>query len=187
MHSSTFLVVYYSRSGTTQKVAEELARLLKADIEVIRESLNRRGFLGYLRSIFEVRLRCAAKIADPGNGPSRHTVVIVGTPVWAWSVSSPVRAYLEAHKRQLQNVAFFCTQGGSGSDRAFAQMQDIVGTQAQATCTFLARDVASDRYKQPLADFAETLRRLGRQPKAVRKRRPRSKRVERAQHAGSRS
>jgi hypothetical protein len=83
---------------------------------------------------------------------------VIGTPVWAWSVSSPVRAYLAANKDRLPDVAFFCTLGGNGSDTAFAQMQEIVGKPPRATCAITAREVASGREGQQLAAFAGALR-----------------------------
>ena len=49
------LVVHYSRTGTTRKVAESLAAKLLCDSEVIIEERDRSGLLGYLRSLFEAR------------------------------------------------------------------------------------------------------------------------------------
>jgi hypothetical protein len=81
-------------------------------------------------------------------------LVVIGTPVWAWSVSSPVRAYLTANKDRLPEVAFFCTLGGKGSETAFAQMQSIVGKPPRATCAITGREV----YGPQLATFAAALR-----------------------------
>ena len=44
------VVVYYSRSGTVRRVAEQLAALLGADLEEIRETKDRAGFLGLISS-----------------------------------------------------------------------------------------------------------------------------------------
>jgi hypothetical protein len=83
--------------------------------------------------------------------------VVIGTPVWAWSVSSPVRAYLTANKGRLPAVAFFCTLGGKGSETAFGQMQEIVGKPPRATCAITARDVASGGEGALIAKFAGEL------------------------------
>ena len=154
MPAPKILVVYYSRSGRTRRVAKALAGRLNSSFEEIVETRGRDGFLGYLRSIIEARRKQSADIAPARNDPSTFDLVVIGTPVWAWSVSSPVRAYLAANKNRLPEVAFFCTLGGKGSETAFAQMQSIVGKPPRATCAITGREA----YGPKLATFAEALR-----------------------------
>jgi flavodoxin len=40
------LVVYYSRTGTTRKVAEAIAGILRCDIEEVVDTKKRSGILG---------------------------------------------------------------------------------------------------------------------------------------------
>ncbi|HEY8332191.1 MAG TPA: flavodoxin [Tardiphaga sp.] len=151
------LVVYYSRSGTTRQIARALATALEADTEEIVATRDRAGMVGYLRSAIEARRRTPAAIAAVKKDPSAYDLVVVGTPVWAWSLSSPVRAWLAANKERLPAVAFFCTLGGAGSDNAFRQMQEIAGKPPRATLAVNAADVAADRYAAALASFVTTL------------------------------
>ena len=90
---------------------------------------------------------------------SQYDLIVIGTPVWAWSLSSPVRAYLLANKSKLPAVAFFCTLGGAGSDRAFGQMQELTGKPPADCLSITASDVASTAYEPRVAAFAETLQR----------------------------
>jgi len=48
---------------------------------------------------------------------------VVGTPVWAWTLTPPVRSYLAANKKKLKKVAFFLTCGSTGIDKTFAEME----------------------------------------------------------------
>jgi Flavodoxin len=152
------LVVFYSRSGTTRRIAMRLSAALDAGIEEIAESGSRDGFLGYWRSAIEARRQHLPNILPARNDPSSFDLVVIGTPVWAWSVSSPVRSYLSANKDRLPAVAFFCTLGGAGSETAFAQMQGIVCKAPRATCAITAREVATGGDGPKLANFAEALR-----------------------------
>ena len=113
MRQSRTLVVYFSLSGTTRKLAKIIAKELSADEEEVVDLTPRQGFLGYCRSLIEARWQLPPKIALAKHIPSSYDLVVIGTPVWAWSVSSPVRAYLLAHKASPPNVAFFCTMGCS--------------------------------------------------------------------------
>jgi hypothetical protein len=152
------LVVFYSRSGTTRRIATALSAALGASIEEIAESRSRNGFLGYCRSVIEARRQLLPNILPAINDPSSFDLVVIGTPVWAWSVSSPVRSYLSANKDRLPAVAFFCTLGGAGSETAFAQMQGIVGERPRATCAITAQEVTTGGEGPKLAKFADALR-----------------------------
>lgn len=157
MSASKTLVVFYSRSGTTRRVAEALSRALACDLEEIIEPRSRTGFLGYMRSLLEARRKRPSVIAPGKHNVSSYDLVVIGTPVWAWSLSSPVRAYLTAKASQLPAVAFFCTLGGKGSERAFAQMTSIVGKKPRAVCAITALEVSSGRQFDRLSAFEKAL------------------------------
>jgi menaquinone-dependent protoporphyrinogen IX oxidase len=158
MPAPKILVIFYSRSGTTRRIAQALSSALGGSLEEIAEDRGRNGLLGYCRSVFEARRKRSANIRPARNDPRSFDLVVIGTPVWAWSVSSPVRAYLTANKDRLPTVAFFCTLGGAGSETVFAQMQDIVGKAPRATCAITARDIAVGGEGAQVAKFARALR-----------------------------
>ncbi len=163
MRSSRTLVVFYSRSGTTRRIAQALSEALKCDFEEIKESGSRTGVIGYIRSLLEARWQRASAIAPIKRDVSSYDLVVIGTPVWAWSLSSPVRAFLMATASRLPDVAFFCTLGTSGSERTFAQMTAITAKKPRAVCAIAARDTASGSYVERLSAFEEVLetRRIG--------------------------
>ena len=93
--------------------------------------------------------------------PRPYNLVVIETPVWAWSVSSPVRADLAANRGRLPDVAFFCTMGSRGSDRAFEEMQAVSRKAPRAGCgAVTAREVASEAYGTHIAQFMEQLKTL---------------------------
>jgi len=158
MGASKTLVVFYSRSGTTRRIAEALSQALQCDLEEITEFRPRTGFLGYMRSLLETRGKRPSIIGPKKHDVSSYDLVVVGTPVWAWSLSSPVRAYLMTTTSQLPEVAFFCTFGGAGSDSTFAQMTAIAGKKPCAVCAITEREVLSGRYSDRLSAFAKALK-----------------------------
>lgn len=158
MSKSNILVVYYSRSETTRKVAEALASALSCDIEEITDVSNRRGRIGYLRSLIEAVRQRPSVIAPMAKDPSGYQLVIIGTPVWAGSVSSPVRAYLLRYASRLRSAAFFCTLGGRGAEGTFAQMEKLIGQTPQARLSITAHEVASHSFGPSVNELAHTLR-----------------------------
>ncbi len=146
------LVVYYTRTGTTQQLARWISAALDADLDRIVDKTKRSGVLGYLRSGWEAGLQRIVPIEPPVRDPTQYDLVVVGTPIWNASVSSPVRSYLEAHRNELRTVAFFCTCGGRGDKRAFSQMADLAGVQPIATLT--VRQATIEDSARAVGEFA---------------------------------
>jgi len=127
------LVVYYSRTGVTKKIADYVAKKISAEIEEIKDTISRAGALGYMMAGRDATLRRLTKLETPKLNPSDFDLVIIGTPIWSWNMSTPVRTYLEEYKNQFKQAAFFCTMGGSGDERAFKEMGEIIGKEPVAT------------------------------------------------------
>jgi hypothetical protein len=116
--------------------------------------------VGYLKSIWEANRKQPANILSTKNDPASFDLVVIGTPVWAWSVSSPIRAYLLANRGRLPDVAFFCTMGGRGAEPTFAQMRDIVGKSPLAAYAVKASDAAPPAGDPRFAAFVQMLRNI---------------------------
>jgi flavodoxin len=154
------LVVCFSRTGHTRWIAERLAERLGADLDVITEKTSRGGLRGFLRSGYEATLQREAAIDQPTFDPARYDVVLIGTPVWNASVSSPVRAYLRRYRTAFRAVAFFLSFGGRGEARVFSQMQQATGL--APLCTLAMRDAERGQPagQQRLAAFVDRLAQL---------------------------
>jgi multimeric flavodoxin WrbA len=118
------LVVYYSWTGYTQKVAWNLAERLDADVERIRD-VNPRGVLGHVAFGVESALEIPGKIVPGSKRPADYDVVVIGTPVWALNVPPPVRAWLERESGELDRYALFCTQAIVAGDRCLDNAASI--------------------------------------------------------------
>lgn len=151
------LVVFYSRTGTTQNLAHAIREELGCDIDVIREDQRRSGVLGYLRSALDSTLQRPTALRRMTRDVSAYDLVIVGTPVWTASVSAPVRTYLEANRDRIRRVAFFCTHGGSGSARALRQMEQLCGRHPLVTMVLRTEEVRQDAFGAKVRAFASAL------------------------------
>jgi len=157
MAQPRILIVYYSRTGTTRAVAELLAAQLQCDIEEVTELTNRTGARGYLQSAREAMFKRCAVIHPPVKNPAHYDLVVIGTPVWAWSVASPVSGYVVTNKARLPPVAFFCTLGNAGAERVFTQLRRLTGKSALGQVAFKTGEVAQGRHALPLAAFAKAM------------------------------
>jgi flavodoxin len=152
------LVAYFSRSGHTRLVAAQLASALGADLEEIVDPTKRSGILGYFRSGAHAFFGRMAPIAPIVHDPSEYDVVVVGTPIWNVSVSTPVRTYLQRYASGMRAVAFFCTCGGAGMDRVFRQMSALAKRQPAARLVIREADLSTPRMATEIGRFAAEVR-----------------------------
>ncbi|AXL53886.1 flavodoxin [Paraburkholderia caffeinilytica] len=140
-------------------LASTLAGMLSADLEEICDFTERRGASGYIRCLIDSWRKRPAEIVPAGRDTAQYDLVVVGTPVWAGSVSAPIRAYLLENQMKFRHVAFFCTCGGLGSQSAFEEMRMLAGRAPVAQCKVSAAEVQRGVAAVSLALFVSTLKR----------------------------
>jgi flavodoxin len=151
------LVAYYSRTGYTRDVAGHVTAALAADVEPLDEAHDRSGPWGFLRCVRDAIQKRAPEILPAAYDPAAYALVVLGTPVWVGGVSSPLRSYIAAHKAQFRRVAFFCTQGGSATQRVFREMAELCGQPPVASLIVTNRQSADRSYSRALDEFAKNV------------------------------
>lgn len=154
---SKILVAYYSWTGHTQQVAEAIAAGLGADIERICEARPRSGWLAYTRSIWEVLRQHVVPIKVIEKDPFAYDLIVIGTPVWAGRMSTPVRAYVTQERHKFSRIALFCTQGGANGEKALSQIAGLCGKEPAAMLVLSERDLKAGAWTQQVADFTKAL------------------------------
>ena len=152
------LVVCYSLTGNTERVAKDLAARLGAELEMIDDRKNRRGFFGHLGAALDSVRERSAQIADIRKYPSDYALTLIGTPIWGGKMTPAVRAYLRAVRGRINDVAFFTTSGSTGAEKVVPAMEALVGRKAVAFSGFNARELkAAADYDQKIATFLDVL------------------------------
>lgn len=157
MPGSSTLVIYYSRTGTTAKLAEAIASATGADLERLTDNVPRAGVLGFVRSLGDAIRRSETPLNPLRVRPAEYALVIVGTPDWGQSVAAPVRTFLKAHQGKLTQVAFFLTDGETDHAKVFAEMEALSGRKPVATLGLPHDQVVKGDYQGPVRDFVRSL------------------------------
>jgi len=152
------LIVFYSRTGCTRSAAQEVGRLLGADLEELRETEDRSGAGGYLRAGRDAMCKRTSELHPTTRRPEAYDLVILGTPVWGFTVCPAIRTWLMLEAANLKSVAFLCTQGGSGAERTQAEMTEITGKVPVARLVLRDRDIRGNACADAIAAFAEACR-----------------------------
>lgn len=130
--SPRILVLYFSRTGTTRKLAESIAHATRADIEGLRERRSRRGIWGWLRSAYEGTYKRASEPLPLSRDLQDYDLVFVGSPTWNDALCSPVRGFLQRYGKSLRNVALFATCAERGADAVLQEMAELIASPPKA-------------------------------------------------------
>ena len=125
------LVAYFSASGTTAKVAKDLAEATGADLfEIAPAQPYTRADLNWQdkksRTTIEMNDEaCRPAIADTAIDMSPYDVVFVGFPVWWYVEPRIIDTFLESYDFAGKTIVPFATSGGSGLGQAPKRMQKL--------------------------------------------------------------
>jgi flavorubredoxin len=90
--------------------------------------------------------------------PSDYEVVVIGSPTWNGTVSTPIRTYIAEYKTSLRNVALFST-GVSDQPVAVDEMEMLIGCKSIAKLHLLKKQVVENgEYQSKVDDFTQKIK-----------------------------
>ena len=125
------LVVYYSQTGNTEKVAQVIAQSLNADVEAILPVVPYDGDFGQTieRGKKELEEGNFPEIGPLALNPQDYDVIFLGYPVWFGTYAPPVETYLRSVDLSGKKIVPFCTFGSGGLD---SSTRDIVAKEPES-------------------------------------------------------
>ena len=151
------LVVYFSRTGNTKMIAENISGSLECDLEEIVDKEKRGGIIGYIKSGYEASRNKLSIIEDPKHDLSQYELLIVGTPVWAGKMAVPVRSYLHRNMDKIPLLACFCTCGRSGIEGTINDITKYTNITPISSFGLNSSEIKSGSYKHVLEKFIQEL------------------------------
>lgn len=111
------LVLFYSWSGSTRKIAELIARKTDADL---REIVPERAYPSNYNTVTaqakeEIMNRHYPALLPIDMDWSAYETIYLGTPNWWSTMAPPVASFLNKVMPTEKSIAPFCTHGGGGA------------------------------------------------------------------------
>lgn len=121
------LVLYYSQTGTTKQVADEISRQLGADIDSI-VPVDSYGYdydstIERWRKEKEDSVKVAIKPLT--RNVNDYDTIFLGFPIWGGTYASPVETWLEGNQLQGKTIITFATFGSGGIEPATQSVSQI--------------------------------------------------------------
>ncbi len=140
------LVIYYSRSGRTKKVALKLAESLNAGVIQIIDKKERKGFLCFISSCLDAIKHKKTRIEYNKGSIQISDLICIGTPVWAGTIPPAVRTFLSENSFKNKKILLFCTAASSPWKKTIDEMRKMIPNAAIVKVFGLTgKDINSDK------------------------------------------
>lgn len=118
------LVAFYSLDGNTKSIAEAIAEALgDADILEIKPKKElTSSFLKYFWGGRQAFMKEKPELLPLEKNANDYDIIFVGTPVWSWTVSPPIRSFISQAKLKGKKIALFCCYEGNPG-KTFEEMK----------------------------------------------------------------
>ncbi len=151
--------MYVTRTGNTEKVVKKVHESIGGDVELIKEPVNRKGIMGWIRSGRQNSAREAAEINPTQYDPENYDLVVLASPLWAGAVSSPMRGYMTTNSEKLVKTAVFLTNDSGNVDDAFAEIDGLL-VNPPVVKGSLQRSKTKTEFEPTVEAFVESLTKL---------------------------
>ena len=125
------LVLYYSQTGNTKAVAEEIANKLGADIEeIVMVNPYDNDFQATIERCMQEREQEILPEIQPVKADvANYDVIFIGYPVWFGTYAPPVITFLNDADLNGKKIVPFCTFGSGGLE---SSVKDLVAAEPNA-------------------------------------------------------
>jgi len=126
MNDKKVLIAYYSHSGNTKAAAVKIQQVTGGDLFEIKPvqeyPQDYNSVVNQAKKEKENNVKPA--LISKGN-VEKYDVIFIGTPVWWYTMSSPVRTFIAENNFDGKTIVPFCTHGGGGASSTYADMQKL--------------------------------------------------------------
>ena len=152
---SKTLILYYSQTGTTEKVAQELQKKLNADIEIIRLENPYTGTYDELveRVGKELKNGTLPKLIPLKTNLSEYDRIFLGYPIWYGTYAMPIAALVKEYNFENKQIVTFCTFGSGGLEASIRDLKKALPMAEIAEHGFGIRTARIDAVAKELNRF----------------------------------
>jgi hypothetical protein len=145
------LVVVYSYTGTSRRVAQRLAAERGWPIGEVIDAKPRSG---WLRCVLDSAFRRRPAIRYAGPDPETFDTVVLVSPIWVEGLSAPMRSFVAGHAAKLRDVAVVSVMGSKGAPHAVAEIARLIGHRPILAAAFKQREVKDGSADARIGAFA---------------------------------
>ena len=102
------LCLYYTRTGITKEIMENIAASTGADLAEYTDGKDRKGFLGYVGACFATVRNSVSKVTIKGAPDLKsYDRVIIGMPVWVEGPCAIGKALIKKYSDNMPDIVYY--------------------------------------------------------------------------------
>ncbi|MFP4459840.1 MAG: flavodoxin family protein [Candidatus Zixiibacteriota bacterium] len=121
------LIVYYSLSGNTAKIAEDIASEIDADVYAIKAKnpIKAKGKAGQILAFMWRMITRNFNIESFDKNIDDYEEIIIGTPVWGGSYAAYIKKFFEQNPISGKKIHVFMS-AGDNAGRTFENLKKLL-------------------------------------------------------------
>lgn len=147
------LVVFYSRTGTTEKIAEWFRGKDKVTVEEIVDKKKRKGIFRFILSGRDAIVGARTEIVPPEQDPSGFDQIVIVSPTWAGNMPPAIRTWLDLARVEEKRVGIIGIAGGQPPQKLFDDIEEMTQVRTQQQLAMKEDLVLNGEYKGKLKHF----------------------------------
>jgi flavodoxin len=153
------LIAYYSFEGNTKFIAESMAKAVKADLLEIKpvKELKSKGLMKYFWGGKQATMKEKPALRPIGKDLSKYDTIFIGTPVWAFTFSPPIRSFLSQKGLQGKKIALFATHEGHLGKTIENMGKELKGSKIIGKAGFMPALGSRKEYSEKAAKWARSI------------------------------
>ena len=156
--SKKVLVVYFSRTGHTKHIVDNISKMINCDVERLKPKTNFNGFWGSVKGVLYSFMGKGCKIEPVSQSIENYDAVIICSPIWAGKLSAPAREFFYHKKGFLNKYAIAISSSSGDIDGALKEAEYISGQKPLSRISILDKDRVGGRDYGKIGRFVEQLK-----------------------------
>lgn len=155
------LVVVYSYTGTSRRLARMLCGQMGWRMGEISETRSRAGVPGTLKCVADSLFRLKPPVLYVGPDPKDFQAVVLIAPIWVYRLAAPMRSFVAERVDQLPRTAVVAVMGGKGGSNAAVEIGALLGREPLLATAFTTREVDDGSCAGRIEAFGGALAAIG--------------------------
>lgn len=152
---SEILVISYSNTGTSRRLAQMLCKQQGWPMAEISEAQPRCGLSGQLSCLLDSWMRRRPPICYTGPPPNEYDAVVLVAPVWSWRLAGPVRSFLKLMNEKLPDLAMISVTQSLGTLDVISELSSLIGYFPVLSTTFTPDEINDESCLKRLQIFSK--------------------------------
>lgn len=126
MDNKKVLVAYYSYTGNTEALAKKIQNMTNADLfEIVPKTPYSKDYNTVVAQAKEEKQKNYMPELVSNGDVTSYDIIFIGTPVWWYTMASPVKTFIANNNFDGKIIIPFCTHGGGGSSLTYSDIKKL--------------------------------------------------------------